>query len=183
MLPKEHGFYAFDDGLIVTSADGRRSRVRAPGFAAEPYTPASDEHFRRVQFMATQWGGGYNTKDFLVRQATLGGRWLGLYTEKEAADAGDDGFGDSFANPSSVIDEGSRARRTFWSARIGKTKEFTEGTHDRLFDVTKVPGATGVSRSRSSHKTRNHRAAHAGKSGRRAGAASHAPRRRGSARR
>ncbi|MEO5721564.1 MAG: PA2928 family protein [Chthoniobacterales bacterium] len=141
VLPKELGFYAFDEGLIVTSADGRRSRVRAPGFAAEPYAPSSDEHFRRVQFMATQWGGGYNTKDFLVRQARLGGRWLGLYTEKEAADAGDDEFGDSLANPSSVFNEGSRARRTFWSARIGKTKEFTEGTHDRLFEVTKVPGA------------------------------------------
>jgi hypothetical protein len=37
--------------------------------------------------------------------------------------------------------ESNQARRTFWSARIGKTKEFTEGTHDRLFDVARIPGA------------------------------------------
>lgn len=141
LLPKEPGFYAFDGGLVIIAADGRRSLLRGPGYAAEPYTPVSDDHFRRVIFNATQWNGGYRTKDFLVRQVKLGERWLGLYTEKEAADAGDDGFGDSLANPSSVLDEGSRARRTFWSARIGKTKEFTEGAHDRLFEVRKVPGA------------------------------------------
>ncbi len=141
LLPKEGSFYAFDDGLVVTSADGRRSRVRAPDYAAEPYTPASDDHFRHITFMATQWNGGYNQKDFRVHQVTLGGRWLGLYTEKEAADAGDDEWGDTLANPASIYPEGSRARRTFWTGRIGRTKEFSEGSHDRLFDITKVPGA------------------------------------------
>ncbi|MBA2434295.1 MAG: hypothetical protein M3480_03200 [Verrucomicrobiota bacterium] len=50
-------------------------------------------------------------------------------------------FGDHLGKPDVVQDEGKRARRTFWTARIGKTKEFSEGTHDRLFDVTRVPGA------------------------------------------
>ena len=44
-------------------------------------------------------------------------------------------------NPASVLNEGSRARRTFWTASIGKTKEFSEGTHDRLFDVTRLTNA------------------------------------------
>ena len=57
------------------------------------------------------------------------------------------GFGDKIAtgepgsNPDRVYYETSQARRTFWSGRIGKTKEFSEGTHDRLFDVTRIPDA------------------------------------------
>ena len=97
--------------------------------------------------MATRWNGGYHTIDFLVRQMNLNRRWIGFFNEKEAADAGDDGFGDKIAtgepgsNPDRVYHESTQARRTFWSARIGKTKEFSEGTHDRLFDVTRIPGA------------------------------------------
>ncbi len=121
LLPKELKFYAFDDGLVVTSADGRRCRFRGTDFIAEPYKPRSEEQFSRLQFMSTTWNGGYRTDDFLTRMATFGGPWLGLYTEKEAADAGD-----SLKNPDSVLDEGARARRTFWTARIGKTKEFSE---------------------------------------------------------
>ena len=77
----------------------------------------------------------------------MNGRWIGFFNEKEAADAGDDEFGDKIAtgesgsNPDRVYYETSQARRTFWSARIGKTKEFSEGTHHRLFDVTRIPGA------------------------------------------
>ena len=91
--------------------------------------------------LSTRWNGSFPTSDFLARMAWVGGRWLGLYTEKEAADAGNDTFGDRLTDPTRVLHEGSRARRTFWTARIGKTKEFTEGSHDRLFDVTRVPGA------------------------------------------
>lgn len=141
VLPKELDFYVFDDGLVVTTADGRRVRVRASAMNAEPYQPASEDHFRQAQFMATQWNGGYQAKDFMTRQITLGGRWLGLLSEREAQDAGDDGFGDHFKDSSQIFHEGARARRTFWTARIGKTKEFSEGAHDRLFDVTKVPNA------------------------------------------
>lgn len=141
LAPREPGFYAFDAGLVVTTADARHHRVRAGTYAVEPYRPASEEQFRRLQFMSTTWNGGYRTGDFLTRQASLGGRWLGLYSEKEAADAGDDGFGDHLKDPTRVLDEGARVRRTFWTARIGKTKQFTEGRHDRLFDVTRIPEA------------------------------------------
>ena len=147
LIPKDLDFYAYDGGLVFVAADARRWRIRGSDFHAEPYTPPNDEYFRNVQFMSTRWNGGYHTKDFLVRQMMLNGRWVGFFNEKEAADAGDDGFGDKIAtgepgsNPDRVYYETSQARRTFWSARIGKTKEFSEGTHDRLFDVTRIPGA------------------------------------------
>ena len=139
LIPKELKFYAFDNGLVITAADSRRYKVRLPDYSAEPYEPADEEQFSRLQFMATQWNGGYHTSDFLTQQALLNGRWLGLYTEKEAADAGEDGFGDKLANPGSVIRQSAGARRSFWTARIGRTKEFSEGSHDRLFDVSRVP--------------------------------------------
>ena len=139
LIPKELKFYAFDSGLVITAADSRRYKVRLPDYSAEPYEPADEEQFSRLQFMATQWNGGYHTGDFLTQQALLNGRWLGLYTEKEAADAGEDGFGDKLANPGSVIRQSAGARRSFWTARIGRTKEFSEGSHDRLFDVSRVP--------------------------------------------
>ena len=147
LIPKDLDFYAYDGGLVIIAADGRRVRIRSTGYLAEPYAPPNDDYFRELQFMATRWNGGYHTRDFLVRQMKLNGRWIGFFNEKEAADAGDDGFGDKIAtgepgsNPDRVYYETSQARRTFWSARIGKTKEFTEGTHDRLFDVTRIPGA------------------------------------------
>jgi hypothetical protein len=141
LIPKDLDFYAYDGGLVLTAADARRFRVRASDYSAQAYTPPNDEYFRQVQFMATRWNGGYHTKDFLVQQAMMDGHWMGLYSEKEAADAGHDEFGDHLAKPAVVWDEGSQARRGFWSARIGKTKEFSEGTHDRLFDVARTPGA------------------------------------------
>jgi len=139
LFPAELQFYTYDGGLIITTADARRYRVNAPGFEAQPYTPASDDAFRRLSYMSTQWNGGYQTKDFLVRQGMLWGRWIGIHTEKEAADAGKDEFGGRLKDPSGGSDEGALARRTFWTARIGKTRRFSEGSHDRLFDVTQLP--------------------------------------------
>ncbi len=141
LIPKELDFYAYDGGLIITAADGQRFLINGPEFRAQPYTPPNDDYFRQIEFMATRWNGGYHTKDFLTRQMMREGGWLGFYSAKEAEHAGNDEFGDHLAKPEVVQDEGSRARRTFWTARIGKTKEFTEGTHDRLFEVTWVPGA------------------------------------------
>ncbi|MDQ3200009.1 MAG: hypothetical protein M3Q46_12655, partial [Verrucomicrobiota bacterium] len=64
-----------------------------------------------------------------------------FFTEKEAAQAGNDEWGDHMTKPETVHEDNGPTRRTFWTARIGKTKEFSEGTHDRLFDVTRIPGA------------------------------------------
>jgi len=141
LFPSELQFYTHDGGLIITTADARRFRVNAPDFKAKPYTPVSDDAFRRLSFMSTQWNGGYQTKDFLVRQGMLWGRWIGIHTEKEAAEVGKDEFGGRLKDPSGGSDDGALARRTLWTARIGKTRQFSEGSHDRLFDVTRLPGA------------------------------------------
>ena len=141
LIPNKLDFYAYDGGLVITAADARRFRISGAEFRAQPYTPPNDDYFRQVEFMATRWNGGYHTKDFIAYQMMRDGKWLGFYSEKEAALAGNDEWGDHLAKPESIYPEGARARRTFWTARIGKTKEFSEGTHDRLFDVTRVSGA------------------------------------------
>lgn len=134
--------HSFDGGLITVAADARRYRVRHPGYLAEPYVPASDEAWRRQQFMATRWNGGYQTRDFLVPAARPAGGWIGLYTEAEAREAGEDGFGDNLKNPWRAWRDDKMARRSLWTARIGRTKAFSEGAHDRLLDPTRLPHAT-----------------------------------------
>ncbi len=109
LIPKELKFYAFDQGLVFTAADGQRHKIRMSDYAAELYQPASEDEFRRLQVLATTWNGGYPTGDFLTRMARPAGRWLGLYTEKEAADAGNDEFGNRLPDPSRVLNEGARA--------------------------------------------------------------------------
>lgn len=141
LLSAELKFYTFDAGLVVITVDARRFRISAADFKAHPYTPAKESEFDRLSYMSSQWNGGYQTKDFRVRQGMLWGRWIGMHTEKEAGDVGNDKFGDRIKNPYGSIDEGAQARRTLWTARIGKTEQFSEGKHDRLFDVTRLPGA------------------------------------------
>jgi hypothetical protein len=139
LIPAELGFFAFDGGLVVITADGRRVVLRGPEHTAAPYTPASEDQFRRLRFMADQWHGDHRADDFVTRQTTHEGSWLGLFSEREAADASDDGFGDKLKNPARTFNEGSHARRALWSARIGRTRTFTEGAHDRLTDLSRRP--------------------------------------------
>ena len=141
LVPSKLDYYAYDDGLVITAADARIWRIRGAALHAEPYAAPNDDYFRTVQFMSTRWNGGYRTQDFLVRHAMDGDRWLGFYSTREADDARDDGFGDNFAKPDEVWNEGSQARRTFWTASLGKTKEFSEGRHNRLVDLARVTGA------------------------------------------
>jgi hypothetical protein len=141
LIPKEINYYTYDNGLVITSADSRRYKIHLPDYTAQSYQAASEELFTNLSYMSTTWNGGYATADFLTRQTQMNGRWLGFYTEREAADAGDDEFGRHISEPESVLRDYARARRGFWTARIGKTREFTEGAHDRLFDLTRIPGA------------------------------------------
>ena len=147
LVPKDSDFYAYDKGLVITAADARRFRVRAPDSMAEPYTPPNEDSLQQPQVPLARWDPGHPTRKFLVRQMMLDGRWIGFFDEKEAADAAHDDFGRKIStgepgsNPDRIFFETSRARRTFWSARVGKTKEFPEGTHDRLFDVARIAGA------------------------------------------
>lgn len=140
LLSRELEYYAFDGALVITTADARRYRVSVPGFAATPYTPASEEAFERARAYSTTWGGAFETRDFLVRLAPAGAGWLGLFTPKEAADAARDEYGRNLADPSRILDERGGTRRTFWSTTVGRTREFPEGAHDRFMDFTPVPG-------------------------------------------
>ncbi|MEP7301166.1 MAG: PA2928 family protein [Caldimonas sp.] len=140
VLPEKPEFFAFDEGLVVTAADARRYRISASDWQAREYRPRSDDHFRAISFQATQWNGGFRTADFLTRHGMPGGRWLGLYSDAEAADAGADGFGDRYTSSDRVRTESGPVRRALRSARIGRTKAFSEGSHPRLFDVVAVPG-------------------------------------------
>lgn len=139
VLPEKLEHYAFDEGVVVTAADARRYRITAD-WLARAYAPRSDDHFRQIGFLATQWNGGQRTADFLTRHGMVGGRWVGIYTDAEAADAGADGFGDHLKDSTKVRTDGTPVRRTLRSARIGQTKVFSEGSHPRLFDVAAVPG-------------------------------------------
>jgi hypothetical protein len=141
VLPDKLEFFAFDDGLVVTAADARRYRVGAGDWQAREYQARSDDHFRAISFQATQWNGGFRTADFLTRHGMPGGRWLGIYSDAEAADAGADGFGDRYGNSANVRTDSGPVRRALRSARIGRTKVFSEGSHPRLFDVVAIPGA------------------------------------------
>jgi hypothetical protein len=138
MLSKEKKFYLFDAGLIVITADGQHFRLRAPDFKAESYTPVSNNDLIMMKIMATQWNGGYQTQDFLVHTGKINGKWLGLLSEKDAADTRDDEAGDDFK---CNYPEGKGARRTFWRASTGSPKKFSEGDQAYLADITKVPGA------------------------------------------
>lgn len=138
-LPRELQFYAFHDGLIATTADARRVRVRAPGYAAFPYRPVSEDAFRRLSFMASQWNGGYRTSEFLVRSGLADGRWIGILSETEAVDASEDGFGDKFRDATRIADEGAQARRALMTATIARTRAFSEDRQDRLSEVRRLP--------------------------------------------
>lgn len=139
LLAAQQEFYVFDQALVVVAADARRWRLRLPALAAEPYQPPSADFFNRITFQATQWNGGWRTDDFLTRAARPGGGWLGIHTEREAADAAEDGFGDHLKDPDRILTESGVQRRRLWTARIGRTRQFSEGAHDRLADVRPVP--------------------------------------------
>jgi hypothetical protein len=147
MLPSSSDLYAFEAGLVITAADAQRWRVQGGGFSATPYQPPAPPKAPPP----THWISTPPIGEPMVRQARIDGTWLGLYTEREAADAGNDEFGRRYNQPFIVVNDGPLARRSFWRARIGKTREFPEGRHDRLFDVTPVSGSPAFLRGRFFH--------------------------------
>jgi hypothetical protein len=143
LLPSEAKHYTFNQGLVLMAADARQFVVRGPDQKAVPYTspppPAAPEG--RLQANGTR--ELVPTKPFgenPVRQVTLGGQWLGLYSEKEAIDAGKDDWGRNLRYPYRVIDEGRLSRRTFWRAKIITAQQFDD-RFERLSDLTPIPGA------------------------------------------
>ncbi|MFN0183251.1 MAG: PA2928 family protein [Aquabacterium sp.] len=139
LLPTELDHYTFDQGLVVVAADGQRLRIQAEDLSSATYPVADEQAFQRRKFMTTRWNGGYATRDFLTPQARPGGRWYGLFTPEEAREAGQDGFGSNLKEPDRTWRPEAALRRSFHTARIGRTKAFSEGSHPRLMDVTPLP--------------------------------------------
>ena len=140
LIPKELKFYAFDSGLVITAADSRRYKVRLPDYSAEPYQPADEEQFypspihgdameRRLSHAAT-----FSPSKHL--STAVGSAFTQRRKRPTRARTGSV---ENWRIPASVIRQSAGVRRSFWTARIGRTKEFSEGSHDRLFDVSRVP--------------------------------------------
>lgn len=141
LLPRDLNFHAWYGGLVITLVDGRFVRLRSTDFVAEPFSVDNEEAFRTAGFMSSRWNGLYQTKDFGVRAGLFDDRWIGLFSEVERKDALEDGFGDRYRNADTVRDEGHGARRRFWQAKVGRTREFSEGSHPRIDDLVALDGA------------------------------------------
>lgn len=147
MLPASADLYAFDAGLVITAADAQRWRVQGASLSAQPYPPPPAP----PPGPASRWNSSRPLGEPLVRLARLGDSWLGLYSDREAAEAVDDSFGTRFNEPFTILDEGRLARRSLRRAATGKTREFTEGRHDRLTAMTPVEGSPAYLRGRFFH--------------------------------
>jgi hypothetical protein len=143
MLPSEARHYGFDRGLVFLSADARQFVVRGPGFKAQEYTapppatePAGQLRANGTRELVPMRPLGEDP----LRQATLGGEWLGLYSPKEVEDIEGDEDGSTLRYPYSVHNEGALARRGFWRAKIATVRHFDD-TYRRLDGLTPVAGA------------------------------------------
>jgi hypothetical protein len=142
LLPSEAKHYGFDHGLVLMTADARQFVVRGPELKAIAWTPPTPpaEPEGRLQANGTQEVvPSMPLGEVHARQVTLDGQWLGLYSEKEAAEAGNDDWGRNLRYPYQVLDEGSMARRTFWRAKIVNAQRFDD-KFQRLSELTPVDG-------------------------------------------
>ena len=142
LLPSDDRHYGFDQGLVLLSADARPFVIRGAQLMAEPYqpppppTPAPDlDADGKPRMVPLQMPG-----EVPARQLILDGQWLGLYSEKEAADAAVDEWGDRFRYPYTILNEGAVVRRQFWRATITPTERSNE-RFDKLTDFRPVPDA------------------------------------------
>ena len=149
LLPREAKYFGFDQGLVLLSADARRLVIRGPQFPAVAYTPTAapvpepDRMANGRERVVPLLPLG----DVPARQIVLGGKWLGLFSEKEAADAVDDPFGDHYRYPYTVVDEGALVRRSFWNGRVVEAQRFDD-RFQRLADLTPVANAPGYIKGR-----------------------------------
>jgi hypothetical protein len=128
LLPSESKYYAFDRGLVLMTADARRMVIRGAALQASDYvpeptpTPEPERYSNgRERIVPTMPYG-----EIPVRRVTLAGQWLGLYSDREAADAINDGFGDRLRYAYTVLDEGRNARRTLRRGTIVEAQRFDE---------------------------------------------------------
>jgi hypothetical protein len=142
LLPSEARLYSFDDGLVLMSADARQFVVRGGAFQAVPFTPSPPvSSYPRGKKLANgreEFVPMFPLGENPARQAMRAGQWVGLYSEKEAADIAEDDIGKTLRYPWSVKDEGPIARRTFWRAKTETVRRFDD-SYERLAALTPVP--------------------------------------------
>lgn len=124
MWPRARRSFVFDGGaLVVTTADALHWRIDPATWRAASYRPEDDDAFAAARFRAAQWNGAWRTEEFVTRQVTQpDGRWVGLFGEREAADAADDPSGTHHAEPERVFREGTATRRTLYVASVGTAR-------------------------------------------------------------
>ena len=143
LLPAEAKYYSFDRGLVVMTADARSMVIRGASLQATDYAPAPspipepDRYANGRERLAPVLPYG----EVPARQVTLDGQWLGLYTQREAADATSDPFGTHHRYPYTVLNDGPQARRTFWRGTIVEAQNFDDRFH-RIDSVEPVAGAS-----------------------------------------
>jgi hypothetical protein len=142
LMPADAGHYGFDQGLVFMSADARRFVVRGDDALATPYapTPAPVPPPRLKSNGMPVIEPMRPLMPAPLRLIELGGQWLGLYSEKEAADAAEDSFGENLQYPYSILDEGAKTRRGFWRVQVQEAERFEERFR-RIGAVTPVPEA------------------------------------------
>lgn len=143
LLPSDAKHYGFDRGLVLMAADARQFVIRGPAHEAVAYTPPPPPAPPEGRLQANGTREIVPTQPFgdvPARQVTLQGEWLGLYSEKEAADAGNDEWGKNLRWPYSVLNEGPLARRAFWRAKIVAAQRFDD-RFERLAELVPVASA------------------------------------------
>ena len=139
-LPSESRYYGFDKGLVLMSADARQLVIRGAELRAVPYVPtpvpvAAPERMSNGRERIVPLRPAIGEPP--ARQIVLGGQWLGLYSEKEAAEVANDKFGDRVRYPYTVLDEGAQVRRNFWRGRVVTAKRFDD-SFEKVVDMAPV---------------------------------------------
>lgn len=142
MLPSDPQLWRFDQGPVLTLADGRTVRLRGPALEIEDYVPRA-----APAAAVPTWANGRErvvpTPPMrpLLRHVPRGpDRWLALFNEVEAADAVQDTFGDHALFPYSIQDAGPLARRRFHDVRLEQTTRFDD-TYLRVASAEPIDGS------------------------------------------
>ena len=148
-LPSEARHYGFDGGLVLLAADARQWRVRGAEGRAEAYSPPP----AAVEAAPLKANGMPKIVPLRpygeapARLAKTADGWVGLFTEREAAEAANDAWGDKLAYPYSILDEGAAARRTFWQVETA-TKQDRDESFEAMAGLTPIPGTPTYLRGR-----------------------------------
>lgn len=163
LLPGDAKHYGFDQGLVFMSADARHFVLRGAGLKAEPYTPAPARNTMYVdpRHFAPRGAGAdasapvaakprcpaekaplmLSIGEVPARLVRTEDGLLGLYSEKEAADAADDRWGDHLCWPDSITTEGELARRTLWRLSVAEQVDPYGDSFTRVSEAVPVDGA------------------------------------------